>query len=179
MSPVCYSVSEIGQTLNFAASWMQWLRHTRFEPPTLQEQRQELMRQERIRLLAAQADARWAEKPSALDAPDKQQPAQMLQSRDPDSGVVQPNIEEDIRQRASENVTTEEQERKPLTTEDAQAMPQDASEAAAVDDAPTLTTRKRMKKEPKDSPWKKAAQGNPGQDWQPTGWSPGPAKKRS
>ena len=80
-----------------AASWMQWLRHTRYEPPTVAEQHQDMMRIERMKQLAAQADARWAEKPSALDAPDKQQPVQMLQSRDPDSGVTQMNADQEIR----------------------------------------------------------------------------------
>ncbi|KAA8626382.1 NDUFA12 domain containing protein [Pyrenophora tritici-repentis] len=126
-----YSRSTHLGDVQISPSWMQWLRHTRFEPPTVDEQHQDLIRQARIKQLAAQADARWAEKPSALDAPDKQQPMQMLQSKDPDSGVTQMN---------------------------------------------DATPRKRMRKEPKDSPWKQAAQS---QEWQPQGWSPAPAKRRS
>ncbi|KAI0586581.1 NDUFA12 domain-containing protein [Pyrenophora tritici-repentis] len=86
-----YSRSTHLGDVQISPSWMQWLRHTRFEPPTVDEQHQDLIRQARIKQLAAQADARWAEKPSALDAPDKQQPMQMLQSKDPDSGVTQMN----------------------------------------------------------------------------------------
>jgi len=139
---------------------MQWLRHTRFEPPTVAEQHQDLMRQARMKQLAAQADARWAEKPSALDAPDKQQPMQMLQSKDPDSGVTQMNVEQEIRDKAAW-----------------QTEPEQTPPAPAVEDhVPDATPRKRMRKEPKDSPWKQAAQS---QEWQPQGWSPAPAKRKS
>lgn len=50
-------------------AWHQWLRYQRAEPPTLQEQSVEAMRQERIKVLAAEADARWKAKPSLLDMP--------------------------------------------------------------------------------------------------------------
>ncbi|KAK0621455.1 hypothetical protein B0T17DRAFT_508804 [Bombardia bombarda] len=52
-------------------AWHQWLRHTRPSPPSIDEQRAELARQERIKILAAQADARWAAKPGLMDAPPK------------------------------------------------------------------------------------------------------------
>ena len=53
------------------ASWIQWLRHTRHEAPTINEQQFDEIRQAQVKLLAAQADARWASKPSYLDAPSK------------------------------------------------------------------------------------------------------------
>ncbi|CAO2655506.1 Nn.00g043090.m01.CDS01 [Neocucurbitaria sp. VM-36] len=166
--------------VNVSPSWMQWLRHTRYDPPTVAEQQQDLIRQERMKMLAAQADARWAAKPSALDAPDRQQPAQMLQSRDPKSGVTQMNADQEIRDRAEPPRTLDEQPAKPhLEEQEAQQMPHDPPVPASADDAPTLTTRKRMKKEPKDSPWKQAAHNNPGQDWQPQEWSPAPTKRRA
>jgi len=146
---------------------MQWLRHTRFEPPTVAEQHQDLMRQARMKQLAAQADAKWAEKPSALDAPDKQQPMQMLQSKDPDSGVTQMNLDQEVRDKAVQQAGSEQVLQDP---------PVPAPAPAVEDDAPSATPRKRMRKEPKDSPWKQAAQS---QEWQPQGWSPPPAKRRS
>ncbi|KAH7347999.1 hypothetical protein BKA66DRAFT_576357 [Pyrenochaeta sp. MPI-SDFR-AT-0127] len=158
-----YSRSTHYGDVKVSPSWMQWLRHTRFDPPSIAEQKQDMMRQERMKVLAAQADARWASKPSALDAPDKQQPAQMLQSRDPDSGVTQPNADHDTRARVEPPQVSEEE---------AQGMLRDPPVPASAAAAPTLTTRKRMKKEPKDSPWKKATHGNPGEDWQPQGWTP-------
>ena len=50
--------------------WHQWLRHQRLDPPTIQEQQLEEARQDRIKILAAQADARWEAKPRlAGDSP--------------------------------------------------------------------------------------------------------------
>jgi NADH dehydrogenase [ubiquinone] 1 alpha subcomplex assembly factor 2 len=141
---------------------MQWLRHTRHEAPTIADQQAELHRQAQIKMLAAQADARWAAKPSALDAPDKQQPVQVLQSRDPHAGVGQMNVEHEIKGNAA-----------PPPTKDG------VREATQTEDAPTLKTRKPMRTEPGDSPWKQAAKGNPGDEWQPASWSPGPAKRRA
>ena len=164
-----------------AASWMQWLRHTRYEPPTVAEQHQDMMRQERMKQLAAQADARWAEKPSALDAPDKQQPVQMLQSRDPDSGVTQMNADQETRDSVEPPRLLDQEVARPAPVEteqpaEPQQMPRDPPAPPAEDDAPAFTPRKRMKKDPKDSPWKQSAQS---QEWQPQGWSPAPAKRRS
>jgi NADH dehydrogenase [ubiquinone] 1 alpha subcomplex assembly factor 2 len=162
---------------------MQWLRHTRFDPPTLTEQRREIMRQEQMKVLASQADARWASKPSALDAPDKQQPVQMLKSRDPDSGVVQMNADQDIRDRTEPLRITEESNAQVHRVQEAepQQMPRDPPVPATTGDTPSTSTRKFKKepKEPKDSPWNQAAQNNSGQDWQPQGWTPAPARRRT
>jgi NADH dehydrogenase [ubiquinone] 1 alpha subcomplex assembly factor 2 len=161
---------------------MQWLRHTRFEPPTVAEQHQDMARQERMKTLAAQADARWASKPSALDAPDKQQPVQMLQSRDPDSGVTQMNADEGIRDRAEPPQLLEREEARldaiPAEPAQPQQMPRDPPAPAAEDGAPAFVAKKKLRKEkePKDSPWAQSAQG---QEWQPQGWSPAPTKRRS
>ena len=129
-------------------------------------------------MLAAQADARWAAKRSALDAPDKQQPIQMLKSKDPDSGIVQMNANQDVRDRSEAQVTEEAQTTSQPSAQ-SQNMPQDPPEPPAAEGAPTLQTRKWMKKEPKDSPWNKARQAGPGEDWQPRGWSPAPNKRRA
>ncbi|KAF1844999.1 uncharacterized protein K460DRAFT_405279 [Cucurbitaria berberidis CBS 394.84] len=166
--------------VNVSPAWMQWLRHTRYDPPTVVEQQQDLLRQERMKILAAQADARWAAKPSALDGPDKQQPAQMLQSRVLDNGVTKPDPGQEIMARVEppQNVY-EEENTPPVPEQETVQIPHDSPEPTSTDDAPTLTTRKRMKKEPKDSPWKQASHGNSGQEWQPQGWSPTPTKRRT
>ncbi|KAI0452188.1 hypothetical protein F5B21DRAFT_506498 [Xylaria acuta] len=52
-------------------AWHQWLRHQRADPPTMQEQVAELQRQARVKVLAAEADARWEAKDSLLDMPGK------------------------------------------------------------------------------------------------------------
>lgn len=132
-----------------------------------------------MRTLAAQADARWASKPSALDAPDKQQPVQMLQSRDPDSGVTQMNIDQESRDDAEIPRLVEQIESTPAIakSEQPQQMPRDPPEPVAIDDAP-FVAKKKLRKEakgPKDSPWNESAQP---QEWQPKKWSPGSAKRR-
>src|SRR5688572_2075016 len=49
--------------------WHQWLRYTRDEPPSLDEQQNEVVRQARMKHLASAADARWEAKPRLTDAP--------------------------------------------------------------------------------------------------------------
>ncbi|KAI4160226.1 MAG: hypothetical protein LQ342_005938 [Letrouitia transgressa] len=49
--------------------WHQWLRYTRPTPPTLQEQQDDVLRQERLKVLAQRADERWRSKPSLMDRP--------------------------------------------------------------------------------------------------------------
>ena len=70
-------------TLAHTAQWHQWLRHTRFEAPTIQEQHYEVARQAQMRQLAADADARWNSVPSFLDGPNKQQPPPAVALNDP------------------------------------------------------------------------------------------------
>ncbi|KAK6201307.1 uncharacterized protein RJT21DRAFT_1253 [Scheffersomyces amazonensis] len=47
--------------------WLQWLRRTRYDAPTLQELIEEQSRQERIKLLAQNADAKWYNAKLKLD----------------------------------------------------------------------------------------------------------------
>ncbi|KAL9007439.1 MAG: hypothetical protein Q9173_007293, partial [Seirophora scorigena] len=49
--------------------WHQWLRYTRSAPPSMQELQIDVQRKAQLKQLAAAADARWASKPSVLDAP--------------------------------------------------------------------------------------------------------------
>ncbi|KAL7798437.1 hypothetical protein V8C37DRAFT_399215 [Trichoderma ceciliae] len=66
---VSYPRSTHYSQVKVSPQWHQWLRHTRREPPTLEEQRAEVVRQERIKYLAAEADARWEAKPRVMEAP--------------------------------------------------------------------------------------------------------------
>ncbi|RKP32463.1 hypothetical protein METBISCDRAFT_25696 [Metschnikowia bicuspidata] len=47
--------------------WLQWLRRTREMPPTLQELIDDKIRQQRIKLLAQQADQKWLMKKARLE----------------------------------------------------------------------------------------------------------------
>ena len=52
--------------------WHQWLRYTRHEPPTLQEQSADVMRQSQLKQNAMLADARWAAKAKYIESPKPQ-----------------------------------------------------------------------------------------------------------
>lgn len=154
---VKYSRQTHFSDVNVTPQWTQWLRHTRFDPPSLAEQRADVVRQENIKVLAAAADARWASKPSMLDPPDKQQPAQMLTSRDPSTGVAQTGAVD------TSNINV--QERSPKIVGDASRG--------------NTSANYMPESEPKDSPWKKATRGGPSEDWQPQSWTPSPTRKRA
>ncbi|KAB8224664.1 hypothetical protein BDV33DRAFT_165148 [Aspergillus novoparasiticus] len=62
--------------------WHQWLRYVRAEPPSVQEQQQDVLRQIQIKQLARLADERWASKPSYLDMPQNKQPEPATQTTD-------------------------------------------------------------------------------------------------
>ncbi|KAI4130477.1 MAG: hypothetical protein LQ338_001708 [Usnochroma carphineum] len=55
--------------INIPVQWLQWLRYTRDPAPSIQELQIDVQRKEQLKQLAAAADARWASKPSMLDAP--------------------------------------------------------------------------------------------------------------
>ncbi|KAH7135197.1 hypothetical protein B0J11DRAFT_154719 [Dendryphion nanum] len=151
-----YSRSTYHSDVNVPPQWMQWLRHTRAEPPSLAEQRADVFRQEQMKVLAAAADARWAAKPSALDAPNKQQPIQMLESRNPDSGIRQMNIDQETRDRAQPS-----------------RVPEKEGSGKETPSHSKPTTR-----EPKDSPWNQSTTGKVGNEWQPQSWAPAPPTNR-
>jgi NADH dehydrogenase [ubiquinone] 1 alpha subcomplex assembly factor 2 len=83
---VQYPASTHYSDITISPQWHQWLRHTRLDPPSLTEQSQDLVRQQNLKILAAEADARWAAKPSFLDAP-----GQARGQRVPALEVEQPN----------------------------------------------------------------------------------------
>jgi NADH dehydrogenase [ubiquinone] 1 alpha subcomplex assembly factor 2 len=126
----------------------------------LQEQAQDIVRQEQLKILAAKADAKWASKKSYLDAPSKTQPMPALRvsdaTRTGDEGV-QVRVED----RNAENVSAETNEtqapeatRHPLTGREQRIM----------------EATKEQKE--KDDPWKEHARGGPSEEWQPQAWDP-------
>ncbi|KAL8303739.1 hypothetical protein RB597_004858 [Gaeumannomyces tritici] len=70
--------------------WSQWLRHVREDPPSLEEQRADVARRERIRLLAAEADARWEAKPRVMDDPASHAAAGPTLASQPGGGEARP-----------------------------------------------------------------------------------------
>jgi NADH dehydrogenase [ubiquinone] 1 alpha subcomplex assembly factor 2 len=146
-------------------SWHQWLRHTRAAPPTVDEQKSDRLRQERIKVLAAQADARWASRPSVLDGPELGQTVPPLRSARRD-GATRPagTLAEDVRETMSSGDRPDEE---PGSSEkESWGVSQEGDkEAVRAGRAPAV----------KDS-WKPAR--GPSEDWQPKGWNPGAASKR-
>jgi NADH dehydrogenase [ubiquinone] 1 alpha subcomplex assembly factor 2 len=67
---VQYPASTHYSDIKISPQWHQWLRHTRPDPPSITEQSQDIIRQQNLKILAAEADARWAAKPSLLDSPE-------------------------------------------------------------------------------------------------------------
>ncbi|RMD41583.1 hypothetical protein DV735_g3515, partial [Chaetothyriales sp. CBS 134920] len=59
--------------------WHQWLRHTRADPPSLQEQTADVTRQIQLKHNARLADERWANKAPYIQPPPQHQPQQQLQ----------------------------------------------------------------------------------------------------
>lgn len=58
--------------IQISPQWHQWLKHTRYEAPTIEEQQADLERQAQLKYLAEAADERWASKPSLLERPKDQ-----------------------------------------------------------------------------------------------------------
>lgn len=146
--------------------WHQWLRYRRERAPSLPEQAADLARQRRVKLLAAEADARWDAKPGYLDAP----PPPPAAEEAPGSGARGQPVP-------------------PLNT--APAQPQEhAARESPVPSEPEIvgaqqTSRSAVPKEKenekekeKEDPWKRARPSTPGETWQPEAWTPTPARKR-
>ncbi|KAM0436964.1 hypothetical protein ACHAPT_002680 [Fusarium lateritium] len=67
---VNYPRSTHYSSVKVSPQWHQWLRHTRQDPPTVEEQEGDVVRQVRMKKLAAAADARWEAKPRVMEAPE-------------------------------------------------------------------------------------------------------------
>lgn len=154
-------------------AWHQWLRNTRQAPPSLQEQTADVARQERMKVLAAQADARWAAKPSLVDAP----------ARKP-LGVRQPALGVGMQRGGLVDEATATREvREEGEQQQQQQQPEVKSEVNQEPPAPVSreeTWQKMQQEQPKQKqdPWKQQ-RGGPGEAWQPKAWQPAATPKRS
>jgi NADH dehydrogenase [ubiquinone] 1 alpha subcomplex assembly factor 2 len=146
------------------AQWHQWLRHTRHEPPSIQEQAFDVARRERMKELAAEADERWTSKESFLDAPQQQQPGPAIGVRDP-AGYA-PMTEPEDKQGVSSGVEVEEKVGR-------------AMEGEKVDEGRFRGETRERPREREEAPWaNQAPKGSPGESWQPSSWTPGAAPRR-
>jgi NADH dehydrogenase [ubiquinone] 1 alpha subcomplex assembly factor 2 len=163
-------------------AWLQWLRHTRPQAPSLTEQAQDIQRQERMKVLAAQADAKWAAKPSFLDAPGKArgQPLPSMQLKDP-GGYTREQAVEDGRAEAAPAQRSAVAGTDPGVGDSSPrtingADPKTEQETQDTPDQPGKSFKKgeRPYTQPKsgaEDPWAKARR-PAGEAWQPQAWSP-------
>jgi len=171
---VQYPPSTQYSEIKISPQWHQWLRHTRQEPPSLTEQSQDLVRQRNLKVLAAEADARWAAKPSFLDAPERSQPLPALELKDQgdytqsaessDAKGVRNAIGgglEDVLQPAE------------ATTKPAEETKVGGVKSEAPEDIRQKTSRRheqpKQMADPEEDPWKQA-RGGPSEGWQPKAW---------
>lgn len=125
------------------AQWHQWLRYVRHEPPTIEEQQRDLIRQAQIKKLAQIADEKWAAKPSFLDKPKTQQPTPATRTSDQ---TLHPEEAADIKIQGQPGVTNQIKGEEEIQQEVGQSK-KTKSLAANV---PT----------------------GPGEKWQPEAWTP-------
>jgi NADH dehydrogenase [ubiquinone] 1 alpha subcomplex assembly factor 2 len=162
--------------VSITPQWHQWLRHTRADPPSLTEQSQDLVRQRNLKILAAEADARWASKPSFLDAPgDTRQRLPATQPKDPGgyAPTTEPSkkgvrnavdgIEDNAGRIDKESAVSKEEGVSPPT------MQQPDGERHPFNRRADGTKAKN--KSAKEDPWKQV-RGGPSEGWQPEAWNP-------
>jgi NADH dehydrogenase [ubiquinone] 1 alpha subcomplex assembly factor 2 len=154
---VNYSGSAHHSDVKVSPQWLQWLRHTRKEAPSIAEQSQDMVRQEQLKILAARADQRA----SVLDAPGhvRGQPVPAL-------GTQMAHSEEGTGMSPGRTSVVDD------TTE-----PESVGDKIPESAMRTDTVRESKKKEETEDPWKKA-QGGPSEQWQPKAWSGGKAAAR-
>ncbi|KAI9663853.1 MAG: hypothetical protein M1821_007343 [Bathelium mastoideum] len=158
--------------VQMSPQWIQWLRQTRADAPSILEQQQDVMRQAQMKQLAAAADERWASVPSYMDSPKLQQPQPAMEPRDQggygnkiETKVVEEKGAEAKGVRniaASQEDLADEAERQ--TTSEQSKKPERQS-----------TSRKRERMREVENQWTK---GGGGDSWQPQSWSPGVAPRR-
>ncbi|RAH72175.1 uncharacterized protein BO66DRAFT_390295 [Aspergillus aculeatinus CBS 121060] len=95
--------------------WHQWLRYVRAEPPSIEEQQQDIIRQIQLKELARLADERWASKASYLDKPKTQQPAPATQTSD---ATLNPPKDEAQATKATPAAPGNEKKEKPASKQD-------------------------------------------------------------
>lgn len=149
-------------------AWHQWLRQTRATAPTLGEQHADVARQMRIKVLAAEADARWAAKPSLSDPPPSQQAAEST----PGASDVSADGAGDAARKAPETSAADAPGADDTVRVGASGDRKESWRKLQEDEK----ARKAGASKPND-PWKRA-RGGPSEEWQPKGWNPSAGSKR-
>ncbi|UNI14324.1 hypothetical protein JDV02_000963 [Purpureocillium takamizusanense] len=133
--------------------WHQWLRHTRPDAPSLAEQRGDVARQERVKRLAAEADARWDAKPRVMESPEDVAARAALLDPQGSAPAAAAAVA------AAEGEVPSDEQRQ-------QQQQQQQQTARSGGHAP------------EHDPWAKGRAQGPGEKWQPAAWAPTAARKR-
>jgi NADH dehydrogenase [ubiquinone] 1 alpha subcomplex assembly factor 2 len=177
---VQYPASTHYSDIKISPQWHQWLRHTRSDPPSLGEQSQDIIRQQNLKVLAAEADARWAAKPSFLDSPGQArgQPFPSLEAEDPGDNATETESENRARVKT---ILGGEQEAVAKRT-DISASSVEKGEQEGKMQIPDcikhhFNEKPKEEKRPKKAgdPWK---QHHGGENWQPAAWDGNIAVRR-
>ncbi len=137
-----------------SAQWIQWLRHTRHEAPSHQEQQYEVSRQAMMKQLAVAADERWKSTPRYLDGPERQQPAPPVA------------INETEAPSSEQSSIGDAPGVKDIATENGENAAR-ASEKQA-----------KGKQQREENPWRRPQAGASSERWQPETWTPGVVQRR-
>ena len=140
-------------------AWLQWLRHTREEGPSVQEQQVEVQRQENVKVLAQKADERWREQESFLDKPQDTAQELPLPTKPRDKGGYS----------APEGSTPA-----PGGVQNMAGTQGEVTETTKPQQDPKVDQQNKKKEK---SPWE-THRGAPSEGWQPAAWSPGKAARR-
>lgn len=130
------------------AQWHQWLRYVRHEPPSIEEQQRDLIRQAQIKKLAQIADEKWAAKPSFLDKPKTQQPTPATRTSDK---TLNPTETSDPKSQGQPGVMNQMQGQEEIQQEASQS--------------------KKTKGLARNVPT------GPGEKWQPDAWTPDASRR--
>jgi len=184
---VQYPSSTHYSDINISPQWHQWLRHTRSDPPSLIEQSQDIVRQQNLKVLAAEADARWAPKPHVLDSPGQArgQPLPALEIKD-HGGYAEPTeLEDKVGVRSAVGGLEDMAQRTETTTPGGIGKEARTSKMQVpngirhhFNERPGQEKSPKAKeKKEKEDPWKQA-RGGPSEDWQPQPWDGNIAARR-
>ncbi|KAG4428013.1 hypothetical protein IFR05_016505 [Cadophora sp. M221] len=170
---VQYPPSTHYSEIKISPQWHQWLRHTRYDPPSLTEQSQDLVRQRNLKILAAQADARWAAKPSFLDAPERKGSLPAMEAQDPGGvGVVEGSdgiLAGGLGGNMNKAVVGEGEMQEVQGSDGTRKRFNEQSEP---EERRTVEEDKK-----REDPWKNA-RGGPSEEWQPQAWTGNVAARR-
>jgi len=163
--------------IKISPQWHQWLRHTRQDAPSIAEQSQDLIRRKNLKILAAEADARWAAKPSVLDSPG------VVREHLPIRGEQAQSIEETKRGSAGgAGPSGQVQDGDNVVADLVDGLKGKGREKIQTQDDTSLTRRPEEKRRKENGemvadPWKQS-QGGPSEQWQPKAWDGIAAVKR-